>query len=152
MNKIPYHPILKDDAVFALIPQKSPFIMVDKLWFIDETMTISGFSIASQNILCKDGFFREPGIIENMAQAGALRVGYLVSLMEAKGEKSAPQIGYIGAIRKLNIFRLPEAGSEIRTEVEIQHVIFDVTLITAKTTLNGETIASCEMKIFLKKE
>ena len=33
-----------------------------------------------------------------------------------------------------------------------QKVIFDVTLISAKSTVDGEAIAECEMKIFLKKD
>ncbi len=152
MGDVTEKPILEGLAVSALIPQKPPIEMVDKLWFNDETTTISGFSIKSTNIFCEDGFFREPGIIENIAQTAALRVGYVVSLMEKNGEKVNPPVGYIGAIKKLIINRLPEIGSELRTEVKIQHVVFDVTLISGKTTINGETIAECEMKIFLKKD
>jgi hypothetical protein len=72
--------------------------------------------------------------------------------MEKNGEKVNPPVGYIGAIKKLNISRMPLVGEEIVTEIIIQHVIFDVTLIKAHTRLSGETIAECEMKIFLKKD
>lgn len=145
-------PILEGAAVSGLIPQKPPIEMVDKLWFNDETTTISGFSIKKNNIFCENGFFTEPGIVENIAQTAALRVGYMVSLMQQNGEKANPPVGYIGAIKKLLIYQLPEVGSELKTEVVIQQIIFDVTLITGKTTMNGETIAECEMKIFLKKD
>ena len=152
MSDVAEKPILEGLAVSALIPQKPPIEMVDKLWFNDETTTISGFTVKENNIFCENGFFREPGIIENIAQTAALRVGYIVSLMEKSGEKVDPPVGYIGAIKKLVIHQLPKAGSELRTEVKIQHVVFDVTLISGKTMLNGETIAECEMKIFLKKD
>ena len=152
MNPIAEKPIIEGAAVSALIPQKPPIEMVDKLWFNDETITISGFTIKEDTIFCQNGFFREPGIIENIAQTAALRVGYLVSLMEKTGEKANPPIGYIGAIKKLMIHQLPKVGSELRTEIKIQQIIFDVTLITGKITINDETIAECEMKIFLKKD
>ena len=152
MSSLAEAPIIKGSAVSALIPQKPPIEMVDKLWFNDDTTTISGFTIREDNIFCKNGFFREPGIIENIAQTAALRVGYVVSLMEKSGDKIDPPVGYIGAIKKLIIHQLPKAGSELRTEVKIQHVVFDVTLISGKTTVNGELIAECEMKIFLKKD
>ena len=145
-------PLLEGASVSALIPQKPPIEMVDKLWFNDDTTTISGLTISEDNLFCKDGIFTEPGIIENIAQTAALRVGYVVSLMEQNGEKVNPPIGYIGAIKRLVIHQLPPVGSELRTEVTIQQVIFEVTLIAGKTTLNGETIAECEMKIFLKKD
>jgi|LakWasMet56_HOW8_FD_contig_21_446071_length_893_multi_3_in_0_out_0_1 3-hydroxyacyl-[acyl-carrier-protein] dehydratase len=145
-------PIIEGAAVSALIPQKPPIEMVDKLWFNDDTTTISGFSVKADNIFCMDGVLREPGIVENIAQTAALRVGYMVSLLEQNGEKVNPPVGYIGAIKRLNIHQLPPVGSELKTEVVIQQIIFDVTLITGKTTLNGEPVADCEMKIFLKKD
>ena len=145
-------PIIEGSAVSALIPQKPPIEMVDKLWYNDDTTTISGFTVSSTNIFCEDGLFREPGIVENIAQTAALRVGYIVSQMEKNGEKVDPPVGYIGAIKKLIIHQLPKVGSELKTEVRIQHVVFDVTLISGKTTLNGELVAECEMKIFLKKD
>ena len=145
-------PIIEGEAVSALIPQKPPIEMVDKLWFNDDTTTISGFTIKEDNIFCEEGVFKEPGLVENIAQTAALRVGYVVSLMEKNGEKVNPPIGYIGAIKRLLIHQQPKVGSELRTEVVIQQVIFDVTLITGKTTVNGEVVAECEMKIFLKKD
>ncbi len=145
-------PIIEGEAVSALIPQKPPIEMVDKLWFNDDSKTISGFTIKEGNIFCENGLFCEPGIIENIAQTAALRVGYIVSLMEQNGEKVNPPVGYIGAIKRLTIHKLPKVGSELITEVVIQQIIFDVTLITGKTTINGEPVADCEMKIFLKKD
>lgn len=151
IHKLDY-PILAGEEVFSLIPQKPPIVMVDKLWYNDDTTTVSGVTIKENNIFCEDGFLKEPGIVENIAQTAALRVGYLVKQMEQNGEKINPPIGYIGAIKRLVIHQLPKVGSELKTEVIIQQVIFDVTLITGKATMNGETIAECEMKIFLKKD
>lgn len=145
-------PIIEGAAVSALIPQKPPIEMVDKLWFNDETTTISGFTIKADNIFCENGEFTEPGIVENIAQTAALRVGYMVSLLEKNGEKVNPPVGYIGAIKRLNIHQLPKVGTELKTEVIIQQIIFDVTLITGRSTVNGEPVADCEMKIFLKKD
>ena len=145
-------PILEGDAILSLIPQKPPIVMVDKLWFNDETKTVSGLKILSDNIFCADGVFTEPGIIENIAQTAALHVGYIVSNMQLNGEKAEPPVGYIGAIKRLIIHKLPETGTEIITEINIQQVIFEVTLITGKIVQNDEIIAECEMKIFLKKD
>jgi len=150
--QISHKPIIEGAAVSVLIPQKPPIEMVDKLWHNDETTTISGFTIKEDNIFCEDGVFKEPGIVENIAQTAALRVGYIVSQMELNGEKVNPPIGYIAAIKRLLIHKLPVIGSELKTEVTIQQIVFDVTIITGKTTVNGETIAECEMKIFLKKD
>jgi acyl dehydratase len=144
-------PIIQGEAVSALIPQKPPIEMVDTLWFNDDTKTISGFTIPHDNIFCEEGLFREPGIIENIAQTAALRTGYMVSMLPGHSDGNPP-VGYIGAIKKLRIHLLPKAGETLKTEVTIQQMIFDVTLIHGRSTVNGELVAECEMKIFLKKD
>lgn len=127
--------------------------MVDTLWMNDDITTVSGFTIQPDNIFCEDGFLKEPGIVENIAQTAALRAGYLSSL-QLKDNKSsgAPPVGYIAAIKNLVIHQLPAIGNVLRTEILIKQIIFDVTLIAAKTFCKNEIIAECEMKIFLKKD
>lgn len=143
-------PILNKEQVSLLIPQKPPIEMVDKLLFNDDTTTISGFTIEADNIFCKDGFLKEPGIVENIAQTAALRAGYVVSQMAKNGENVNPPIGYIGAIKRLIIHSLPKVGDELITEVVVQQIVFGVTLIKAQSKVNDQPIAECEMKIFIK--
>lgn len=144
--------LLEGADVSALIPQKPPIEMVDKLWFSDDISCVSGLTIKQDNIFCEDGYLREPGIVENIAQTAALHVGYRVKMMMDKGEDVNPPIGYIGAIKRLMIHKLPKVGTELKTEVVIQTTVFDVTIISGKTVNEGEVIAECEMKIFLKKD
>ena len=89
MNK----PMIEGAEVSALIPQKAPIEMVDKLWLNDDTTTVSDFTIGEDNIFCQDGFFREPGIIENIAQTAAIRAGYTASLLMKTGEIGKPPVG-----------------------------------------------------------
>jgi predicted hotdog family 3-hydroxylacyl-ACP dehydratase len=151
MTEVLTQPMIEGAAISALIPQKSPIEMVDKLWFNDETTTVSGFTVKEDNIFCKDGYFNEPGIIENIAQTAAIRAGYMASLLMKDGIPGEPPVGYIGAIKKLVIHQLPKAGSELKTEIIVQQVVFDVTLISGRSTVDGEPVAECEMKIFLKR-
>ena len=145
-------PLVEGESILALIPQRAPIVMVDKLLENDETTSVSGFTIKEENIFCENGYFTEPGIIENIAQTAALRAGYTFSLMPKDDANAKPPLGFIAAIKKLIIHQLPKVGSELLTEVVVQQIIFDVTLITAKSTVNGELVAECEMKIFLKKD
>lgn len=144
-------PLLEGAEVSALIPQKPPMEMVDKLWVSNEKTVISGFTILENNVFCKDGVFAEPGLVENIAQTAAIGAGYNAFIKTKEGEKINPPVGYIGAIKKLIFHKLPAIGSELVTEVNVQQIVFDVTLISGKTTVNGEVVAECEMKIFIKK-
>ena len=152
MTQVLETPIIEGAEVSALLPQKPPMEMVDKLWFHDDTYSISGLLVKEDNIFCKNGFLCEPGLMENIAQTAGLRLGYIVYQQQKNGEVIKPPFGYIGAIKNLIIHQLPPIGAELKTEIFVQAVVFEVTLISAKSSMNGEPVASCEMKIFLKKD
>jgi len=135
------------DFLLTLIPQKKPFVMVDKLCFYSDKKIVSSLTISEENILIANGSFTEPGLIENMAQTVALHTGYKYYL----AQKPAPT-GYIGAIKKAEIFKLPNISKELTTTVEIIHDIMGVTLVEAKVECEGQVIAQSEMKTALAKE
>lgn len=127
-----------------LIPQKPPFVMVDKLLNFNEAATTTGLCIRAENIFVENGLFKEPGLVENIAQTAAARAGYI-----SKTENKPVQVGYIGAVNNLQIFSLPKTGDELITEITIENQIFDVTLISGKILCNNVAIAQCKMKIFI---
>lgn len=136
---------IKDkDFIGKLIPQKPPFVMVDKLLHFEEHKVTAGLTISAENIFSQNGKFTAPGLIEHMAQSIALYTGYRFFL---KNEE-APT-GYIGAIKKAEIRELPPIGKELVTSITILHDIMGVTLVTAETVCNGKIIASSEMKTVL---
>lgn len=132
------------DNIETLIPQRPPFVMIGKLLNFSETNTTTGFSIKPDNIFVENGLFKEPGLVENIAQTAAARAGYV-----SKTENKPVLVGYIGAVNNLQVFMLPKTGDELITEITIENQIFDVTLISGKVTCNGQPVAQCKMKIFI---
>ena len=128
----------------TLIPQRPPFVMIDQLISVDDTTTTTGFCVKAGNIFLKNGLFKEPGLVENIAQTAAARAGYV-----SKTENKPVLVGYIGAVNNLQVFFLPKTGDELITEITIENQIFDVTLISGKITTNGQLVAQCKMKIFI---
>lgn len=128
----------------GLIPQKDPFVMVDKLFHFSEKKIISGFTIPSTNLFVDKGCFMAAGLIEHMAQSVALYTGYQYYL-----KKEAPPTGYIGAIKSATILKLPKLGQELITTATILHEILGVTLVEVQVTYKGAIIATCEMKTVL---
>jgi predicted hotdog family 3-hydroxylacyl-ACP dehydratase len=136
--------MINTENILSLIPQKPPFVMVDKLLSVTETSVTTGFSIKADNIFVQDGVFKEPGLVENIAQTAAASAGYV-----SHTENKPVLVGYIGSVNNLQIFALPKAGDELITEITTENQIFDVTLISGKITCNGQLIAQCKMKIFI---
>lgn len=136
--------MVAEKNILSLIPQRPPFVMVDQLIYADDKSSRSSFVIQQDNIFVSKGRFREAGLIENIAQTAAARAGY-----EAQLKNEAVKVGYIGAIKNLQIFSLPNVQDEIETEVAIENQVFDVTIIVGKVKSNGKLLAQCEMKIFI---
>ncbi len=133
--------------VLSFIPQRHPFVMIDKLVFSNEKTGRTSFLVTNSNILVEDGHLSEAGIVENIAQTAAANSGYTF----LSGNK-APKIGYIGDVKNLSITALPKVGSEIETEISVKNQIFDITVITGRVSCKNKVIAECEMKIFISNQ
>ena len=131
------------DDIIPLIPQKPPFVMVGKLLFTDEEITRSSFIVDADNVLVKDGYLLEAGLLENMAQTAALGAGYI-----AMAENKPVIAGYLGAVNNFEVFGLPGIADELITETKIENRIFNVTVVSGRVWNQGELIAACEMKVF----
>jgi len=137
---------LEKKAVEDLLPQKFPFVMVDKMYSFTETSLVSGLKIQNDNIFFDNNVFLEAGLIEHMAQSVALHTGYDYFLRN----EIAPT-GYIGSIKEIEIKKLPEINDTIESTVTILQEFAGITLVDIVTTLNNEEIAKGQMKTVLAK-
>lgn len=136
--------ILERDEIEKIIPQRYPFVMIDRLKKADETGFQSEFEVRVDNLFMKENKLGEPALIENIAQTCAAGFGILGSHSEGQ-----PRIGYIGAISRLMVYNLPDIGDIIHTTVTILHRLDSIYLIKGENECNGKKLVSCEMKIAL---
>ena len=130
-----------------LIPQKPPFVLISSLQHVSDSHSITTFTFDESHVLSNEGKMTIAGMMENIAQTAAAKMGYECNLLN----KKIP-IGFIGDVRDFSFTKLPLAGEEIETEIIITNQIFDVSIITGSVKLNGEEIAHCKMKIFVEPE
>jgi predicted hotdog family 3-hydroxylacyl-ACP dehydratase len=138
--------LLEKEAVENLLPQKFPFVMVDKMYSFTENTLVSGLKIQNDNIFFDNNIFLEAGLIEHMAQSVALHTGYEFFLRNEK----APT-GYIGSIKEIEIKKLPKVNDTIQSTVTIIQEFAGITLVDIVTTLNNEEIANGQMKTVIAK-
>lgn len=132
--------------IHELLPQQEPFVMVGALMHFDMARTVTETVVTADNIFTEGGEFTASGIIENIAQTCATRIGYINKYIYKKGIK----IGFIGAIRDLRIHRLPRVGETITTTIDTVEEVFGMTLVKATVTARaGTPVAECQMKIAL---
>ena len=126
------------------IPQRPPVVMIDSLLTCEERITTTSFIIETDNLFCENGVFTEAGLMENIAQTAAAKVGYECLI------KNIPvPPGFIGAIKNLEVKQFPKAGDTINTRISIENEVFGITLIHGAVYLDTTEIASAEMKIVL---
>lgn len=134
--------------IHELLPQQEPFVMVGRLAHFDERITVTETEIKADNIFVDGGRFSASGLIENIAQTCAARIGYVNKYILNKGV----QIGFIGAIRSLQVFSTPSVGDQIVTRVEVLEDVFGMTLAAATVSCDGEVLVTTQMKIAVKSE
>ena len=132
-------------AIGGILPQREPFLFVDRLESYDDRETVTSFTVPAEHLLVADGYLTAPGVLENMAQSSAARIGYLCKYI-----LHVPvRIGYIGAIRKFRVYRLPAVGETLTTTVILREDVFGISLADVTVRVGEEVIAEAALKTAL---
>lgn len=127
------------------IPQQPPILVVDHFWDCSESGISTDFRIPEKHSFVDKGLLSEAGLLENIAQSCAARIGWL--------NRDKPlKIGVIGGITKLEIVRFPKVGELLQTTVQITTEIGSATVAHAIIHSNNEEILNCDMKVFISEE
>lgn len=143
---IPTEPAAFDHIrVEEILPQRSPFILVDKLLHYDAVRTICRFEVRADHLMVEEERLSACGLIENAAQVCAARIGYIHKYILHR----PIALGYVASVRDMIIHRLPVVGEILETVVEVREEIFGMTLVAATIRSGEECLATAEMKIAL---
>jgi predicted hotdog family 3-hydroxylacyl-ACP dehydratase len=139
---------LRTIDIHELLPQQEPFVMVGLLVHFDMTRTVTETTIGSENMFVENGQMTASGLIENIAQTCAARIGFVNKYIYHRGI----QVGVIGAVKNLNVAGLPEAGRTIVTTVDVIQEVLGMTLASATVVCDGETLVTTQIKIAVRNE
>ena len=134
--------------IHELLPQQEPFVMIGSLVHFDKTLTITETEVRQDNIFVDEGNFSASGLMENIAQTCAVRIGFVNKYILKKGI----QLGFIGAVRNFEVLELPKVGDVITTRVEVKEEVFGMTLADAIITCGEKVLVTSEMKIAVKEQ
>lgn len=137
---------LRKIDVHELLPQQEPFVMIGSLIHFDKSVTITETEVKAGNIFVDNGCFSASGLMENIAQSCAARIGYVNKYIL----KKSVQLGFIGAVRNFDIISLPKIGDVITTKIEIKEEVFGMTLASAIIKSNDKILATTDIKIAVK--
>lgn len=101
------------------LPHREPMLMVKDLLYIDDESVSSGLPILESCIFIENGKLSAAGLLENAAQTSTAIVGQGFFLEDDLTGESNNLIGYINAIRKVEVFQLPKIGEYITTKASL---------------------------------
>lgn len=135
------------------LPHRDPMLMVGKVLYIDETTVNAEFEIKEECIFTDNDLFTEIGLIENAAQACSAIVGQSYFDEDDHEGKGNKLVGYISAIKKVEIFDLPKLGDTIITKASLLSR-FDTGTVTVcsmecSTFNNDELIVVCTLNFLI---
>jgi 3-hydroxymyristoyl/3-hydroxydecanoyl-(acyl carrier protein) dehydratase len=151
---------MENISIKDLIPQKEPFVMVEKLLFCDTKKTRTLLSIKNDNIFMTPYHcgnvtpqsseknddtlvFSQSGIIENVAQTCAACLGYL-------NRNQPVKIGMIGSINDFEFSEnFAKVGDTIFTEITVETEIGNIILLNATVLCKNKNLATGKMKVVL---
>lgn len=132
--------------VLTLLPQRPPFVMIDRLIHFDEVVTTTQLEVRPDNLFMEaDGLLNNCALVENIAQTCAARMGYINQYIY----KERVRLGFIGSIKNLQVLRPAREGEVLTTSIEVVQEVLQLTLVNATVKVGDETIMTAEMKIAL---
>ena len=133
------------------LPHQPPMQMVDTIISITNTDILTEFFIDEKNIFVYADFFSEAGLIENMAQSCSAIIGQFYFL-NPNQEKNI--IGYIGSIKKMEIWSLPKVGQTIKTKAHLISNLeaenFSMTSLFCQSYFDEKPLAEAQINLFIQ--
>ncbi|MDD4142444.1 MAG: pseudouridylate synthase [Bacteroidales bacterium] len=133
---------MEKESALNYIPQRPPMVMVDDLVFSDEAVTVTDFLVTGDCIFVEQGRLTEVGLMENIAQTCATRIGYL-------NRHKPVMIGVIGGIKDFEALARVYEGDVLNTKITVCSSVFTATMVDAEIKCNDKVVATCNMKVFV---
>jgi predicted hotdog family 3-hydroxylacyl-ACP dehydratase len=147
------NPDVSNIDVSNYLPHRAPMLMVTSVLEIDNNSVATKFHISEDCIFLKDGKLSETGLIENAAQAASGVVGQSFFEKDDLDGTGNKLVGYISAVKRVEIFQLPKVGDTIITKAKLLSR-FDTGEVTmcsleAETFLDEKLIVSSTMNFLI---
>ena len=131
-----------------LLPQRKPFVMISSLLSCSYERTVTRFLIQEENVFVEDGKFVPEGLVENIAQTCAARIGFINKYILHK----PVSVGYVCALKDFKVVETPAVGVAIETEINLKGEYGTMLMVDAVVKSDGNMIAEGSMVIALDED
>jgi len=145
-----------DLDIRKLLPHRNAMLMVDKQLELNAEIIKTAFLIKPTTIFVENNQFSEVGLIENIVQTCSIIVGSSYFDKAKDGdENKADIIGFISAIKTINIHTLPFVGDLLSSQGKLisryDGAGFSICTMAGIIHSNDVLLLDCELNLFIKR-
>jgi len=133
--------MIDSNTIFNLVPQKPPFVMLDKLIGCEKGKYTSEFRVDAKNIFIEGQKLLNYALIENIGQTAA------VGLKLTSTTVGKFQDGVLGGIYKLQCYGNAKIDDVIKTEVQLMAEMGSLFKVKGSCFVENLMIFECELNI-----
>ena len=143
-----------DINIKNFLPHRKPMLMATVTPYLDENSVVTHFEIDNDCIfLNSKGKLSETGLIENAAQASTAIVGQSYFDDEDLEGVGNSIVGYISAIKKAEVYELPQAKELLVTKAKLisryDTGTMSICTVEASTFRNDDLIVDCTFNFLI---
>ena len=131
--------------VAAILPQRPPFVLVSRLKSFSFERTVTELDVRDDNVFIEDGCLVPEGLIENIAQTCAARIGFINKYILLK----PVNIGYVCAVKDFKVERSPRFGETLVTTIDLTGDFGTMLIVSATVRSASSILATGTMTIAL---
>lgn len=135
------------------LPHRPPLLLVTNMPHIDDDSVITEFRITKDCVFVQNNRLSETGIIENAAQTSSAIVGQSYYDVEDLEGTSNNLIGYISAIKKATVYKLPRVGETLVSKAKLvsryDSEDLSICTISCSSFRNDDLIVDCTLNFLI---
>ncbi|HET7561614.1 MAG TPA: 3-hydroxyacyl-ACP dehydratase FabZ [Rhodanobacteraceae bacterium] len=134
------------ERIAAILPHRYPFLLVDRVIELSAGESI----VAIKNVTLNEPFFNGhfpghpvmPGvlIVEALAQTSGLLLG-----LSGTASPDERPIFYLAKVDNARFLKPVVPGDQLRLEVKLKRLIRNMGIFTARASVDGKDVATCEL-------
>ncbi len=136
---------LKYADIIKRLPHRYPFLLIDRVTFVDPGKRVKAYKNVSANEQFFQGHFPGMPVMPGVLQIEALAQTAGVLSMTVPGVSPLTHVGYLMSLDDVKFRRLVEPGDRLDLEVEVTQMKRSIVKVRARATVDGER--ACEATI-----
>lgn len=130
------------EEIKKLIPQREPFLFVDKINEIGENKIITSLTLTGEEDFFKGHFPGNPIMPGVLLQEAIFQTGALLM-----SQKSGSGLGVVTRVQNAKFKNMVRPHDELIMEVELVEQLANASFMKGKTTVNGKAVLVIEFAV-----